>query len=211
MARLVLVSDTHGRVPTSAIPDGDVLIHAGDYSMSGTIAETASFARWLSDLSHPVKILVPGNHDFLFEKNETVARSMMSPDTIVLIDEERIVCGLRMYGSPWQPRFYDWAFNLDRGEQIRRKWDLIPPKLDVLITHGPPWGVMDTVGTRRVGCEELRRALDGIQPRLHVFGHIHEGYGHETIGETEFYNASMCDEGYKWDRTPFVVDMEPAT
>jgi len=89
-----------------------------------------------------------------------------------------IIEGVKFYGSPWQPRFFDWAFNLDRGEEIKKKWDLIPMDTDVLITHGPPYGILDlTHEGEKVGCEELMKAVLRVQPKIHIFGHIHEAYG----------------------------------
>ena len=130
------------------------------------------------------------------------------------------VAGLRVWGSPWQPWFYDWAFNLPRGPALREKWDLIPYDTDVLITHGPPFGFLDgaarpasgwsdqdEVSVEHLGCEELRRALDRVRPRLHVFGHIHEGYGRGQLADTILVNASNCDEDYRPVNAPVVIDL----
>lgn len=111
--------------------------------------------------------------------------------------------GVRFYGSPWQPRFMHWAFNLSRGEDLRRKWDFIPEDTDVLVTHGPPHGRLDLVPRDRAGifentgCEELLLAVKRIRPKLHVFGHIHEGYGVTRESGTTFVNACVCDAAYR--------------
>ena len=127
---------------------------------------------------------------------------------IYLEDEAATLDGVRFWGSPWQPRFYDWAFNLERGSEIRAKWDLIPAATDVLITHGPPLGHGDlTSGGKRVGCADLLDRIHQLRPTFHFFGHIHEGYGVTRDGDTTFVNASVCDLGYRPVRVPVVVDI----
>src|SRR5271170_4213371 len=135
--RIVFISDTHGLheqmlVP---IPDGDILIHAGDATMMGRMNEIAAFGAWFRHLPHTHKVFVAGNHDWMFEKNPSLAADLLNqgilglnntPKITYLLDNEITIEGLRIYGSPWQPRFYDWAFNVDRGDAIQRKWDLIP-------------------------------------------------------------------------------------
>lgn len=122
MPRIVCVSDTHNCNEAIDVPDGDILIHSGDATINGTVTEIRDFNRWFSALPHKHKIFVAGNHDWLFETDETLARQILHKDIIYLQDSEITVEGLRIYGSPWQPRFYDWAFNLDRGPQIAEKW-----------------------------------------------------------------------------------------
>ena len=140
--RIVAISDTHSRHQQINVPDGDILIHAGDATMAGGVAEIAAFDHWLGTLPHPVKLFCAGNHDLLFERNPALARGLITNATY-LQDELIEALGLRIYFSPWQPRFFDWAFNLDRGAALRAKWDLIPWPLDVLVTHGPPMGILD--------------------------------------------------------------------
>jgi predicted phosphohydrolase len=124
------------------MPGGDILLHAGDATLSGRFDKLAEFNRWLGRLPHPLKLFCAGNHDLLFEDAPALGRGMLTNATY-LQDELIEVMGLRIYASPWQPRFYDWAFNLDRGEPLRRKWAMIPDSLDVLVTHGPPYGILD--------------------------------------------------------------------
>lgn len=213
MPRIVAISDTHSRHPQfTEIPDGDILIHAGDATVRGDVMEIVEFNRWLGTLPHKHKIFVAGNHDFLFERAPELARNLMS-NAIYLLDSFRIVEGLKIYGSPWQPRFFDWAFNLDRGAEIRRKWEMIPEDTDVLITHGPPKGIRDFVIDRwtgtyeTVGCEELLPIVQRIKPRVHIFGHIHLAYGQENHDGTTFINASSCNEAYKIVNAPIVIDL----
>jgi predicted phosphohydrolase len=207
--RIVAASDTHSRHARVQVPDGDIFIHAGDATMRGTVAELIEFNRWLGTLPHPTKVVCAGNHDLLFEKNPSLARTLITNATYA---EDQLVTaqGLRMYVSPWQPRFFDWAFNLNRGAEMRRKWDLIPDGLDVLVTHGPPHGILDVSGLTggHVGCEELRAAVERVRPRLHVFGHIHHGYGVLDWNGTRFVNACTCNESYQPLNPPVVIELE---
>jgi Icc-related predicted phosphoesterase len=204
--RLVLLSDTHNQQALLNLPAGDALVHAGDFTMGGTEAEIAAFGGWLAAQPHPHKIVVAGNHDFLFEREPERARSLLPADVHYLRDSEVTVGGLRFWGAPWQPWFLDWAFNLRRGEEIAAKWALIPEGVDVLITHGPPRGIADrTVNGEEVGCADLGTAMARVKPRLAVFGHIHEGYG--IHGDR--INAAICDEKYRPVHPPVVVDLAP--
>jgi Icc-related predicted phosphoesterase len=200
--RIVCISDTHSRHDQIEVPSGDVLIHAGDSTIVGHVEEIAKFNYWLGRLPHPHKILIAGNHDWLFEKEPALAESLVT-HAHYLRDSAVVIEGLKFYGSPWQPRFMHWAFNLSRGAEIKRKWDLIHEDTDVLVTHGPPHGILDLVPRDRIGtfentgCEELALAVKRIRPKLHVFGHIHEGYGVTQKSGTTFVNACTCDAAYR--------------
>jgi Icc-related predicted phosphoesterase len=213
MPRIVAISDTHSRHQSfGPLPEGDILIHAGDATVQGKFDEVVEFNRWLGTLPYQHKIFVAGNHDFLFEKSPEMARALMSNVTY-LQDSFVVIEGLKIYGSPWQPRFFDWAFNLDRGKEIARKWGMIPEDTDVLVTHGPPHGVLDMVSdiwtgkAEAVGCEELLPVVQHIKPRVHIFGHIHADYGQRTEGGTRFVNASNCNEQYQLVNPPIVFDV----
>lgn len=216
--RIVCLSDTHNRHGALDVPDGDVLLHAGDATMRGDPEELRAFDAWLARQPHRHKLVVAGNHDWLFEKDAALARSLLAHATY-LQDSGIEIAGLRFWGSPWQPWFLDWAFNLERGADLAAKWELIPEGTDVLVTHGPPYGVRDHVPPRsrgtsldgngeHVGCEALLAALERVRPRLHVFGHIHEGYGQERRDGTLFVNASNCDRAYRPINAPIVVDLD---
>lgn len=208
--KVVVISDTHTFERGLTVPKGDVLIHAGDATIVGSVEEVAQFAAWFESQPHKHKIFVAGNHDWLFEKAPQLARPFIRSFGYYLQDNLIEIDGVTFYGSPWQPRFHDWAFNLDRGEAIRQKWDRIP-KCDVLITHGPPWGVLDyaKLGGDHLGCEELIKAVARIQPQVHIFGHIHGGYGEATINGIKFINASICGEAYRPVRAPIVFEVWP--
>jgi Icc-related predicted phosphoesterase len=212
--RIVCISDTHvlhERTPIE-VPDGDVLIHSGDGLGGGSLSELVVFSNWLAKLPHRTKIFVPGNHDWPFQEDPERARSKLPAHVVCLIDQETTVEGLRIYGSPWQPEFCDWAFNLPRGHRLREKWNQIPHGIDILITHGPPQGILDqNYHGEHVGCADMREVvLERIKPKLHAFGHIHRGHGTSMIGRTLFVNASICDEAYRPIQAPIVVDVGPA-
>lgn len=211
MPRLVCVSDTHNCNEQISVPDGDILIHAGDATVRGTVKEITLFNDWFSSLPHKYKILIAGNHDWLFETDSRLARTLLDSSIYYLQDSVVEIENLKFYGSPWQPRFFDWAFNLNRGAELAEKWKMIPADTDVLITHGPPHGILDEVPrsffVENTGCEELRKRVEIVNPKLHVFGHIHCGYGMTELFGTKFVNASVCDEQYQPTQPPIVVDL----
>ena len=205
--RIVCISDTHSLHDRITVPDGDILIHAGDCSKRGREIELVNFNDWLGSLPHRHKILIAGNHDFLFEEDPSAATKLITNATY-LLDSGVEIEGLHIWGSPWQPWFFDWAFNLKRGEPLREKWALIPANTDVLVTHGPPYGYLDhTVSGKQVGCEELVKRLPELNVKLHVFGHIHEAYGQARLGNTVLCNASVCDISYRPVNQPWVVEL----
>jgi Icc-related predicted phosphoesterase len=214
--KIVCISDTHLRHvwprPTIEIPEGDVLVHAGDATFRGNDKEVGDFAKWFDNLPHKHKVFVPGNHDIGFETQPDRYRRYFK-NTHILIDQEVVIDGIKFYGSPWQPEFCDWAFNLPRGDALAEKWAMIPEDTDVLITHGPPLGIGDNVGDvylagERVGCDRLRTRVEEVKPQLHVFGHLHNGYGvYNQYGETVYINAAVCDEHYEPTNKPLTYEI----
>jgi Icc-related predicted phosphoesterase len=201
---IVAISDTHNQAEKMTVPDGDILIHAGDLTMGGTGKELAQAAKWLGSMQKRFKavIAIPGNHDFGAQDDPVRTRQLFTNYGVrLLIDDYMLVDGIKFYGSPWQPWFYDWAFNFPRndgGVMARQKWDQIPHDTNVLITHGPPYGLLDkTLGhsyDNRVGCPQLIRAIlarPAIQ--AHIFGHIHESFGQHEEDGVWFINAAICD------------------
>ncbi len=205
--KIVCISDTHTLHKNMKIPDGDLLIHAGDVSSRGKLDEIIQFNDWLGTLPHRHKVVIAGNHDFYFESNPSHAKSLIT-NAIYLNDNGVEIKGIKIWGSPIQPWFYDWAFNRQRGEDIRKHWELIPTDTDILITHGPPYGILDeTTRGELVGCEDLLEVIQQrVKPRLHVFGHIHESYGKTEIDETTFVNAAMVNLQYRPVNQAIVVD-----
>jgi predicted phosphohydrolase len=210
--RLVLISDTHGRHDELDIPAGDVIIHAGDSTPYGAYEHIEAFMKWFSDLDIEHKICIAGNHDKLFQRDHERAIGAVPDNVFYLQDSSACIGGIYFYGSPWQPEFgRDWVFNAKRGPELEAIWDRIPANTDVLITHGPPLGTGDTVPASRwspvdlqVGCEDLKRKTDSMNLKLHVFGHIHEGYG--VYGNK--VNASMQGGSYgRLVNKPVVFDI----
>ncbi len=162
-------------------------------------------------MPHRHKLFIAGNHDFLFERDPAAARALVPPGITYLQDGGIAIDGLKIWGTPWQPTFFDWAFNLARGPEMAAKWALVPDDTDVLVTHGPPAGTLDLIPgdpPESVGCEDLAARLPRLtRLKLHVFGHIHEGYGRVSEGGRVFVNASNCDARYRPVNPPVVVDL----
>jgi Icc-related predicted phosphoesterase len=205
--RLVLISDTHNLHKSLLVPEGDVLIHAGDITKWGDPADVNSLNKWFATLPHRHKLVIAGNHDFCLEQTPQESEALLT-NCLYLRDASVTIEGVKFYGSPWQPEFCHLAFNLNRGPEIKAKWDLIPNDTDVLITHGPPYGFGDrTTQNEVVGCLDLMTRLRIVRPRLHVFGHIHEGYGLYHDEHTTYANASICTVSYQPINQPLVFDL----
>jgi len=178
------------------IPDGDILIFAGDMSVCRTVQDVAGFNAFLKTLPHRYKVVVGGNHDHLLASSPDLARELLQ-DAIYLQDEEVDIAGIKIYGAPWQPIFNTNAcdaFALPRGKVISEKWDMIPADTDILITHSPPSGIMDEDGGVSHGCSDLLKVVQRIEPRFHVFGHIHNHNGMQTVAKTTFVNCNVKDK-----------------
>ena len=221
--RIVAVADTHDRQWYLDVPDGDVLVHAGDISfmMHGDPAfkHITRLREWLCSLPHKRKVLIAGNHDFGFQTHPKESRYIMR-EFDYLEDSGVEIDGVRFWGSPWQPWFFDWAFNLERdGHELADKWDLIPEDTDVLVTHGPPYGYGDlTTGEygpkENVGCKLLtyrlqeQNRVQDVSLKYHICGHIHSGYGmYGFSDETSIVNASVCNEKYLAVNKPVILDL----
>ncbi len=211
--RIVCMSDTHGMHRQVDVPDGDVLVHAGDITAHGSQAEVGEFIRWLGEQPHKHKVFIPGNHDRSLETRRRQACLSDVPEGVhYLCDSAIELDRVKFYGSPWTPKFFNWAFMLDRHD-MDLVWQHVPEDTDVLVTHGPPYGHGDLAPRgRHAGCVELLWLLSGVAdpPALHVFGHIHEGYGvtkSDAIPETTFVNAAICTGDYRPTNKPIVVDL----
>jgi Icc-related predicted phosphoesterase len=196
------VADLHGSYP--ALDGGDLLIVAGDLTARDSPDEYHWFIDWIVAADYKRKIVIAGNHDGTIRKDDEffhIHRIDQYKDFDYLQDSGTEFDGLKIWGSPWTPEFCGWDFMLPRGPEIAKKWALIPDDTDILVTHGPPWGVLDKNSDgEHCGCEELRLALERVKPKLHVFGHIHEGYGQMLFKHqgpnTICVNASHMDALY---------------
>ncbi len=201
--RVVCLSDTHLR--HGPVPMADILLHAGDMTARGSAEELMAFNSWLGTLPHLYKIVVAGNHDVIFHQQPKIAQTLLTNATY-LQDQLAVVEGLRIWGSPWQPEFRSWAFNVPRGPHLRAIWERIPQNLDFLVTHAPPAGICDrTVDGESIGCTDLRDVVGARRPRVHIFGHVHEARGIHTENGTIFVNASICHWGDADPRSPIVL------
>lgn len=196
------ISDTHNRHKHFTLKGGDILIHSGDATGSGKLSETIAFLDWLGDQDYSHIIFVPGNHDWIFEQNPTLMAEECKSRGIILLNDSGVeIEGIKIWGSPIQPWFYDWAFNRQRGDEISKHWDLIPLDTEILVTHGPPYQILDYVperhgGMREVGCYDLRRIIEKSKIKLHVFGHIHYAAGYKYLDGRTYVNAAALDEQY---------------
>ncbi len=174
--------------------------------MRGSAEEVAEFAAWFAGLPHPHKVIVAGNHDRLLEEAPQQGRAMLGK-THYLQDSGVDLAGLRFWGSPWQPEFGGWAFNLPPGAPLAERWSAIPGEIDVLVTHCPPRGILDRIHNGlEIGCPELALAVQEREPGLHVFGHAHEGAGVLRREGTWFANAAICDLHYRPVNAPLVFE-----
>ncbi len=202
--RIVAVADTHLFHDELVVPDGDVFVHAGDMCQAGSVEELERALEWIRALPHRHKVLIAGNHDFAFLEQVERAHALVA-DFIYLQDAGITIDGVGFWGSPWQPEYNDWAFNLPRGRPLADKWALIPERVDVLVTHGPPLGIGDHGPVAgRLGCEELLARVRVVQPKLHMFGHIHQDGGVWRDGPTLFANVTT----WECERQPTVIDLD---
>lgn len=204
--RIVCISDTHGQHAKTVIPDGDLLLCSGDITSHGQVREVERFDQWLATLPHPHKVVIAGNHDFCFQEVEQESRALIR-HAHYLQDEGVTIEGLKIYGSPWQPVFCRMAFNLT-APYLRQRWAAIPDDTDVLLTHGPPHMILDrTSRGHHAGCAELVARLQTLKVKLHLFGHIHEGYGQVQKDTTVHVNAALCDLSMRLSNDPVIIDL----
>lgn len=207
--KIVAISDTHNYTNGDFnVPDGDLLIHAGDATFNGYSKEIEKFGQWFRKLPHKHKIFVPGNHDTLFEDSEGAAltaffgepsyRVRSREGVTVLINDFMIVDGLKIYGHSWTPYFGGWAYNVRDSREMSHLLSGVPSDTDIVISHGPPYGVGDVnIKGENCGCKVLRKKISSIEPRYVFCGHIHEGYGGYRFGNIEVFNVSTCNLRYQ--------------
>jgi len=237
---LCFISDTHTQHQNLKLnmllekvlgiyPDA-VLVHCGDISIRGSMSEVTDFMDWFSSLRYKYKIVIPGNHDFFFDhgrkartyhgefrhgkpiySQEDVKKLLdVYPGVYFLNDSGVDIEGIKFWGSPITPWFHDWAFNRWENE-IEDHWNMIPDDTNVLITHGPPYGILDYTynGYKNVGCPALSARIQKLEDLMvHSFGHIHESFGVETEREITYINASFLNISYNPVNYPVIFDTE---
>ena len=221
--KITFISDTHTKHRQLDLPGGDLLIHAGDIMNSGYSSyEIQDFCKWFEAQDYDVCAFIAGNHDRMFENEPEKVAEIVNSYGVDYMQDSGFEYGLfpdemvKIYGSPWQPEFCNWAFNLPRrGDGLMAKWGAIPKDTDILITHGPPQGHLDISGppynAADLGCELLRVKVDEQPPKIHVFGHIHGSYGYKFHNGTHFINASVLNEGYDQVNEPLTIDWDSET
>lgn len=214
--KIAVISDTHGEHERLHVPDADTVIHCGDFCTSGQPADARFFLRWFCRLPHRNKILIAGNHDLCMEKHSRLMRAEMPANIHYLEDSGVEIDGHYFWGSPVTPEFFNWAFNRKRGEEIAKHWAAIPAKTDVLITHGPPAGILDGGAVLKIadgafqepiGDLDLLFRVHEVRPYFHCFGHVHRGYGQRGVRSTHFVNAAICNEAYRPVNAPVIIEL----
>jgi predicted phosphodiesterase len=221
---------------TADLPGGDLIIHSGDISSIGRRSEIERFVRWFGNLPYTYKVFIAGNHDLSFESESLYRKKEqyftgtsdwdlpavdrkpewlvnilsigLSGGTFYLENQLIDIEGVKIWGSPYSARFgREWAFNIDRGKKSRELWGTIPPDANIIVTHGPLFGVGDrTNGNMNVGCDDLRETIMNLEPDFHLCGHIHEGYGYTQFGNTHCINGSNLSLGYNYINKPVTFD-----
>lgn len=212
--KICFLSDTHGsHRGVKQLPDADVICHTGDYSAQGSSEDLKQFMKWFSGLEqYSARIFISGNHDIFAEESPDVMESMIPKNVIYLRDSFTIIDGYKFYGTPYQPIFLNWAFNLPE-EELVKKWEMIPDDTDILLTHCPPYGVLDFAEASKFkeaehcGSRSLLDRVLHIDPLAHAFGHIHEAYGEISLyNNTSFVNGSLLNRRYQLVNDPIIIN-----
>ena len=196
---IVLISYTHELHREVEVPPGDILIHAGDFTMNSKSAEKLlDFNEWLGELPHAYRVIIPGNHDAVVE--DTSRRALITNATL-LVNEGVEIMGLKIWGSPITPLLGE-SFGIVSDAARAKLYSRIPADTDILVTHCPPYGILDQApgSDRHEGCHQLFAAVQKVKPMLHVFGHIHGAYGTESTNDTLFVNATLPVRGFEMNR-----------
>lgn len=230
--RIVCISDTHTKhweIPY--IPEGDILIHSGDFTLSGKDDEIIDFIKFFESQPHKYKIIIAGNHDITLQTDwykKHFWRFSHNKEGPILLDAENLknqICskfiyledseininGIRIYGTPWTELYHDWAFML-KSEELNNIWELIPSGIDILITHGPPFGcglsyVIKNNEKIDFGDKGLSKHIEKIKPCINIFGHVHESYGTNRINGITYINCSTVTKKFKPINNPIVIDI----
>lgn len=201
--KLVALSDAHWKIDYIEPVKCDILCYCGDWSGSGMMHEHTRLCSWLAKCDARYKLVVPGNHDMFCYKYEDLAKRMLlDVGAILLVDKEIDIYGLKVYGTPWCPRFGEWGY-MRSNEDLTKIFGKIPLDTNILLTHTPPYGILDTAGTQHIGSKDLLSRIKKIRKLYHFFGHNHtpgyykRAYRGRTEVERHFYNVSVCDNDYE--------------
>lgn len=222
MTTICAFSDTHLQHRKVILPPADILVFAGDALSTGFEIEAfRDFLQWFGGQPHKIKVMIAGNHDRLLDRGRDIFERDVTANGIhYLLDSGTELHGLKFWGSPYTPQFNNWAFNRQKAE-LPDHWEKIPSDVDVLITHGPPHGILDGYETttvlhctgevtrvqERLGDPALLERVMQVLPKVHIFGHIHSGYGQKLDDVTRFYNVAVCNEQYKVANAPQLIEV----
>lgn len=220
--KIVALSDIHEQWHNLEIPTCDILISAGDYSYQGKPEVVQQFHAWLDEQPATHIISVQGNHEKWVERNFEAAKEIAKkecPDIHFIQHEAIEIEGIKIFGSAWTPYFCNWAWNAARNKAevevynkplIDTKWADIPDDTNILITHGPPFGILDYAPQcNHVGCHDLLVRVQELKDlKHHIFGHIHYSHGSKKKFGVEFHNASICTESYRPNNPITIIDYE---
>jgi len=206
--KIVCISDTHSLHDNIWVPDGDIVICSGDISNVGEISDIQRFLDWYQKLPHTYKILTPGNHDWGFEKNELLCSDMCKERGIIYLNDSGYkINGIKIWGTASQKPFCNWAFNHSDSKRLYI-YDMIPSDTNILITHGPPYGILDDLHRENLGDRILLNKINTLKElKAMVFGHIHNGRGTKRIGDILYINASCCNEEYEPINDPIIFSI----
>jgi Icc-related predicted phosphoesterase len=227
MKRITFISDPHNLHESlnGFLPGGDILLCGGDITRRGYKTEITNFCSWFDKIdNYDHKIFIAGNHDYSFQDIPDEMRGILTGyKTIDYLEDELLMLGeesvdyedmIKVYGTPWSPKWYSWAFNVERGEEMKQKRETIPMNTDILIVHSPPFGKLDRVGYENVGCEDLKNRIDIVKPKIVVCGHVHEGFGYVRDEHTHYFNAAITrinNGNYNFRNKPITVDWDRVT
>jgi Icc-related predicted phosphoesterase len=212
--KMTIISDTHCKHKqiTNQLSGGDIIIHSGDISSVGYKHEIVDFCKWFDNLDYDFKIFIAGNHELTFQDNpDMVSEIINSYKNISYLEDDFLtIDDIKIWGSPWTPVFYNWAFN-GTADELEQKWETIPNDVNIVITHGPVFGHLDKIlgeSGNNLGCYSLAQKLSKIKPKMHICGHIHSGYGYKYYNGTHFFNGSVLDERHIYAQPPFNFDWD---
>jgi len=220
--KIIAISDTHEMHSSVQVPDGDILIHCGDWTNRGEIPAIHKFLEWFVAQPHQHKVFIPGNHELglVGEGRDRAFRLIgqyVSKDVHFLLNTSVTIEGLKFYGSPATPYFFGWAWNYQRGKDIAIEWEKIPNDVNVLITHGPPYGILDMVENTisnigrdlHQGCHDLKNRISNLKDlKIHLFGHLHTDGGKQAeVNGVIHANCAICTERYKPYNPPIIIDL----
>lgn len=215
MNKITFISDTHTRNGClKDLPGGDIIIFSGDCMGSGyKVKELSEFSKWFSKQNYTYKVCIAGNHDRYCENTskDFVKEMFFDENGIIYLQDELVeINGLKIYGTPYQPYFCNWAFNVNDSDRLKSIYKMIPDGVDILVTHCPPYGILDKshiprpwsgrTGEEPLGSKELLETINEMEnkPKVCVFGHIHgDGGKMIEIDGVKYINASVCDEEYE--------------